>query len=230
MYGYAGGYPRQIGGGESKAQMVMRQIGEALGSDNGGAPAEEFGLEWIVRWSKAEVIGAVLTQFEAVIAEGFIGGAELLVSQWEEAARIFPNPADGLQTRALRAATKIATKLDLTVLSIERSLQNIDPTITIDANDIDRVTHVWFGKAFGDRLGGPTYGPRTATEWPGYSDSFMLNVRRPGPLDVSVMAEIDEELSTSLPSWVDYRVYNQAGFYLDGGADGLSLLDLTAFS
>jgi hypothetical protein len=234
-------FPLPIGGGPSGAEIVYRILRAAVGGDSGAGPVGGIEDHW--RWCKAEAIWAGLESAERAALQSLPRYATDHLEVYEDLLHVPRADTDAERAIAVTAAFVLQLSADVPNLSAE--LRSIDEAFSIQSVQYAQATIVHFGKAFGARPGasGPAYGSGlssgvNATAWPNYATDFVLHVKYTlsvGQLNPSaeILARARRLLCSVLPSWVDFRITSVgaggAGFFLDGGSDGTSLLDLTAF-
>lgn len=209
--------PFQVGGGPTLPEKVYRELREGLGE--GGAGPED-GLEDSWRQAKALGIAKALSVVERAAMQAFPDRGIEHLPVYEAILGIATE--DHLVARTSAVVDAYTLQLDATIPGLKQSLQAIDPIIEIDTISPDKSVVTRHGKPFDDD-------PDDTSYWPAYSQHFFLHVRWPVPggvPDADKKRRVARVLSRALPSWVDWTIYNQAGFYCDGYLD--SYLDVTA--
>lgn len=226
--------PMDVGGGETDTERVWTALRDAVG-EGGAGPVD--GLEDAWRQIKAQAIAADFAAVERAALQGVPGYQTDHLEVYEQLLSI-PR-ADTTAERQAAVAAALVSQLAADVPSILQALKQIDPAFEVDAVQWAQATVVYFGKAFGPLDGAPPYGTgqasgMSASGWPNYASDFVLHVRyqlAPGqtkpPAESTAAAR--RMLGEVLPAWVDFTIYTGVGFLLDGGPNGDSLLDLTAF-
>ena len=232
--------PFQLGGGASLSERIYTVLRRAAGERAGGSPIEpQGGIADAWRWAKAKAIAAVLSGDERAFSQAFPGLATDRLELFEAILGLAQAPTDAERAAACLAAWTASIAADIPSLTAD--LQKIDPHVTVDPVDYAQGTTTNLGKMFGGLpgagqpyFGSPTvsHGPSSAA--PNYSSDFVCHVRYTMPAGmltppVDKLAALKDRLQTVLPSWCGFVIYTSTGFYLDGGADGTSLLDITAF-
>jgi hypothetical protein len=230
-------FPFQLGGGTSDSEQVWAALRSAVGRRAGDAPIEpEGGIADAWRWAKAKAIAAALSSSERAALQIFPAIAEDRLDMYE-AILLLPG-ADTLAERQEAAANAWTSTFELDIPHVTAALQRIDPALSIDVVDPVRSVTTNFGQVF-ESHNGATFGTGVAAgvksaKLPNYATDFILLVRytlaagQPR-IPTETRAAVAKYLNAALPSWVDWTLYTATGFLLDGGPDGTSLLDETAF-
>lgn len=227
--------PFEIGGGETDAELLWMAMRSAVGE---GGPGPEDGLEDRWRQIKAVALAASEASMERAFLQHVPGFQTDSLEAEEERLGIEPASTITERQDAVREALTAALRVDIP--SLRADLQRIDPAFDVEPVAYAQATVSLFGKAFGPRVGGAPYGTGVksgvnATGWPNYATDFVVHVRYtipgggPAVPPEETLARVRRHLCAALPAHVDFVIYNATGFYLDGGADGTSLLDITAF-
>ena len=220
--------PFQIGGGQSETERIWLALRDALGEDGAG-PVE--GLE--DAWRLAKVAGLVkaTTMGRRALCQYFPDLATDHLSVWEDALKLASEDDDELRRQAVAAA--VTFKASALIPTLRTRLQAINADVDIVTQTEATNVHFMPTKYLRPRTepGQTRYGDQAAAQFPAFSSYFIVTVlwsglgsSDPPPSD---LAKVEGLLNRSLPSWVDYRIINRSGFYLDGYND--SRLDLTAF-
>ncbi len=236
-YGVMNPYPFQYGDGPTPVEKNYRALRSAVGVGGAGPVG---GLEDAWRICKARAITAAMQPVEAAVMQAFPYKMTDHLSLWEGHLGIAQ--ADTEEERRAAVAAAILAKVSADIPTIRAELQSIDPNADVESVAYANCTIVQFGKAFGPRPGasGPAYGSGISSGisfngWPNFSTDFILHVRytltgSQTQIPAASRFALSRYLNDVLPSWVDYVIYVGTGFYLDGGPDGTSRLDQTAFS
>lgn len=230
--GWQNGLPLELGGGTSRTEDIYNALRGALGS----APGPKDGIEDLWRQAKAASIGGVVIATERAALQAFPHVATDALPRYES---ILGLVATGTETerRAAAAAAWVVDQL-ADQPSVTASLDVIDAAFYLGNTPDGQTTSVQVGRQFGDRpnLGGwaQLASGRQSSAWGNFSDDFVLRAYYAlsgGLLSIpsAKQSAAERYLNTVLPAWVDYTIATADGFYLDGGADGTSLLDQTAF-
>jgi hypothetical protein len=194
-------------------------------------------------WTKCEarVVAAALSKWEHAIWQAFPHTATSFLRLWED--MLLVSPVGSVYERQEAVAQKYTRRVDATVPGLRRSLQEIDERFDVELVPYDLTFATVHGKAFGP-LPGVTAAPygtglwadRESTAFPNFSDIFIVRVRFLGPLTDTLKAKAVDLLDDVLPAWVDFEIYTLSdgpsgeGFYLDGGPNNDSFLDVTAIT
>ncbi len=226
--------PFQVGGGETDTETIWRGLRSVVGE---GGCGPEHGLEDSWRQVKAQAIAADAAAIERAMLQGIPGKQTDHLEVYEDLLGLARAATETERQSAVAAA--ITAQISADVPTLRARLQAIDPALDVENVAYANATTTHFGKAFGPRTGGPAYGSGQssgihATGWPNYASDFVLHVRYTLPSGATippadVLAAARRMLNEALPAFVDFEIYTSTGFYLDGGVDGTSLLDLTAF-
>lgn len=230
----------ELGGDVSDMEIVYLTLRSAVGGDSGAGPVE--GVEDFWRICKAEAIWAGMESMERAAMQALPRFATDHLEVYEDLLLVARESTDA--ERAIAVTLAFCLQLSADVPNLNRDLKEIDSRFAIQSIDYDKATLVQFGKAFGPRDGSVPYGSglyasRTASSYPNFAHDFVLRVvweasaSAPTP-NAEVLAQAKRLLNSALPSHVDFSIttYSAAdgvGFFLDGGSDGTSLLDYTAF-
>jgi hypothetical protein len=209
----------QCGGGPTLTEKVYRQLRQGLGTDGAGP---EDGLEDRWRQCKALVIAKAMDVSERAAMQAFPQLGVEHAPVYEAVLSLPAQPTLAEETDAI--ASSYTLELDATIAGLQDELSAIDAAIVIDLIASGQSVVTRHGKPF--QVDGA---PQGTSQWPAYSQHFFLHVRWPvtgGVPPADKKRLVERALSRSLPSWVDWTIYNQAGFYLDGFND--SYLDVTA--
>jgi hypothetical protein len=219
-------WPLQWGQAPSQFEALWTALRKMLGRDG---PGPEDGLE--DGWRQAKVTGLLMahTMAERAAMQALPQWSTDHIEVYESILNVPRAATDKERREAITSAWTL--ELGATVPALTIMLQAIDSGLDIVTVDEDWSTVFQQGKAYAPHSGSPTYGTLQGSQWPNYSTHFVLKVEWSGLTDglpdAGKMAEVERALNTALPSWVDYTVQNDSGFYLDGYSD--SYLDLTAF-
>lgn len=230
----------ELGGDDSDMEIVYRTLRLAVGGDSGAGP--EGGIEDFWRICKAEAIWAGMESMERAAMQALPQFATDHLEVYEDLLHVPRESTDA--ERAVAVTLAFCLQLAADIPSLTQDLKAIDSRFAIQSIDYDKATLVHFGKAFGPRDGSVPYGSGvssgvTASSWPNFAHEVVLHVvweasaSAPTPTG-EVLAQAKRLLNSALPSHVDfsittYSAADGAGFFLDGGTDGTSLLDYTAF-
>lgn len=196
---------------------------------------------------QAIALGASMTWVEHAMWEGFPHTMTDSLGAWEKILGIFPVAIsiEERQRAVVLAWTRIA---DASNPALGDMLYRISPKLALDTLDQNLWTSTLFGKFFEPYTGITTYRSGlgrtlygTSSKWPAYSDAFRVRVRynlgageTQPPTRLLAMA--NTALLEVLPAWATWEVYTLSddgssglGFYLDGGPNNDSFLDVTAF-
>jgi hypothetical protein len=239
--------PLELGGDDTLAERIYEELRKAVGGNGAGGggagprwdedPTSLAGVEDWWRWCKAEAIAAVLDADERAVLQFFPEWATDLIGTYEEALGVAEEDTLAGREAAITAAWTLALAADIPTIRSE--LAALDPAADVIFVSYAQATLVMFGKNFGPRTGGPPYGSGlttgvNASRWPNFASDFVLHVKYTLPSGVlsvpeQARAAIARYLNERLPSFVDWTISTGTPFYLDGGPDGTSLLDQTAF-
>lgn len=244
MFGGLNPFPRKFGRRTPTYLRYLSLLG-AMGENGVGPPGgiDDLWYRCVARIMAASH-GSVRRAFYQFFAHT-MGPA--MLSTWE--LRLQLPEASSLGERQQAVAAAITFDPDTTYPALAKALRRIDPAFAVEMVPFAQVAHMRIGRSFGP-LPGVDYLPfrrgaaialfGTSARAPMYSDSSIVHVRYLLPAGVTEippasLARAQRHLNEVLPSHVDFVVYNRAsgpdgdGFYLDGGPDGDSLLDQTAF-
>lgn len=232
----------ELGGADSDMEVVYRTLRAAVGGDSGAGPVD--GIEDFWRICKAEAIWAMMEAMERAAMQALPLFATDHLPVYEDL--LFVGEEQNDTERAIAVTLAFCLQLAADVPSLVADLKAIDSRFSVQAVDYSQATIVQFGKAFGPRPGasGPAYGSGAsanvnASAYPNFASDFVLQVvweasaGAPTPTP-TILDSAKRLLNNALPAWVDFSITTYSdvdgfGFYLDGGSDGTSLLDYTAF-
>lgn len=233
-FGWDNPFPFELGGGPTDTETLYLELRKAVG----GAAGPPDSAEDVWRQCKAATIAAALAAIERAALQALPLWATDHLEVYETLLRI-PRAATERE-RQIACATALVQQLGADIPSIRTDLKKMSPKLDVDSVAYAQAVIGVFGKMFAPRDASVPYGSGlnagfAATSWPNFSTDFVLHVRYslaagetiPG---AELLAQVKRYLCNVLPSWVDFVIYTGTGFYLDGGVDGTSLLDLTAFS
>jgi hypothetical protein len=221
--------PFQIGGGQSETERTWFQMREMIGEDGPG-PVGSLEDRW--RFAKVAGLVKVTTMGRRALMQFFPDVATDHLPVYENLLRV---PQESTEEGRRIAVTRAFTlQVSAIIPDIRDSLQEIDPNLDVVLQLEEQSVNFQPGRYLRPRdAGGPAaYGIKKGSAFPVFSSHFILTVLWTGltsgipPADD--LAAVIRFLSDTLPSWVDWRIANGIGFFLDGFND--SRLDLTAFS
>jgi hypothetical protein len=242
-FGWKNPIPLEIGGGPTTVELTYEALRRAHGRGPGQADAigPRDGLRDL--WTKCEAIAVAtsLAHWEHAFWQAFPNTSTDFVTVWENILGI-PS-ADTLVERQRLITAAYIREIDATIPGIREALKDIDTRFDVDSIPDDLKIITIAGKEFGPLPGaaGAAFGSgfaasRQSTAFPNFADDFIVRVRFLGlPTDI-LLAQAADLLNEVLPSWVSFEIYNLSdgpegeGFYLDGGPDSDSFLDLTAIT
>jgi hypothetical protein len=232
-YGRGNPYPFEYGGGLSETEQTYQALRSAMGKGR-GVPPPEGGIldDWL--WSKAEAIGPIDGLAESAIAQYFPHAASVTLPVWERLLGL--DQGEDEQTRRDNATSEYTRKLAADWPTLLEELEAIDPAFSLETVDNQKSIDSYFGKTLAPRGGVPSYGLQPGSQWPGYSDHFVLHVLYTLGGGQSVIPPLEQAraerlLNEVLPAWGDFAIYTGgAVFEMDGGLDGTSLMDSTALT
>lgn len=240
--GVFNGLPFRVGGGKTLARRIYDELRKAVGEGGAGPawsanPRTMLGAEDFWRICKAKVLAAALRADERAMLQFFPAWATDALPFYEEALGLAEEPTTAQRQAAAAAAWTLQISADIPTLRDE--LFALSPKLSIEALAYAQATISMFGKQFGPRTGGPPFGSGMSagvqsSAWPNFASDFVLYVRYTlgaGETKVpnDLRATVSRYLCERLPSFVDFQLSTGSPFYLDGGPDGTSLLDQTAF-
>lgn len=220
--------PFHVGGDPSPTEKVWRQLRSALGRTSGdkevAGPIGGIDDEW--RLAKARIIARCLQLDELAALQAIPDKATVHLPVYEALLRV---PAAETDVERQAAVAEVYTaQLQAIIPEIRAHLKAIDSTLDVVTRTRAEVIYTQFGKTLAARPTDDYMTVRNHALLPNFSSDFVLVVRWPGGVPDAVKRDqVERYLNDVLPSWVDYTIQNQAGFFLDG-FNG-SLLDLTAF-
>jgi hypothetical protein len=218
-------WPIQWGGGESSFEQLWQALRKALGTRG---PGPIGGIE--DAWRESKVVG-LLTATTAMERAATQALPDRATDHLEVYENLLGLPPEGpAQQRRSAAASAWTSKIDATIPALRSALQAIDAGLDI-VTVIQGSAAIWqMGRSYADRTSG--VGGTRNTQFPNFSQHFIVHVIWLGlPMglpDPAKRLRVEALLNTALPSWVDWTIFNGAGFFLDGFNS--SYLDLTAFS
>lgn len=230
-FGWQNGFPVELGGAPADAERIYHALRRAMG-ERGTGP--EGGIEDLWRQCEATVIAAATRAVEAAAMQAIPGEQTYSLDDWEEILGIAPAPTDPERQAAVAAA--LTGRGGATLPELQGAVTKLDAGLEVDPQAFATARVAELGIAFGSRLGTPPFGSgQTAAvasaRYPNFSDGFVVRVWSEAPVPTDELLDaLATEMNTTLPAWVDWDVYaGELGFFLDGGPNDDSLLDLTAF-
>ncbi len=223
--------PFQIGGGTTELQRTWFEMRKHVG-EKGAGPIG--GLEDTWRFAKACGIIKVTTMGRRALMQFFPNLATDHIPVYENLLRVPQQTTE--EGRRLAITAKFTLQLSAIIPAIRTSLMAFDPALDVVLQAEAQSVHFKPGKMLRPRDGSgvdysPALGGIRGSAFPTFSSHFILTVLwagigpvLPGP----ILASVQEYLNDVLPSWLDWRIVNQIGFFLDGFND--SRLDLTAMT
>ncbi len=225
-------FPVRFGSGPSEAQKVYRALRGALGGDDARTMGPAGGIDDLTRRVRARVIGASASAVERAFRQAFAQFATEQLDQWANRLGV-PLEATTVATRAAVLREK-RRKNRSDLPSLEAWIATLSPYLGIKTTAwLEAKTTVPGLTLKQDSLVTFIAG-REGSSWPNYSSRYLIRITwdvassglaSPG---AELRQVIRESLNLSLPSWVNWKIVQLTGpFYLDGGPDGTSRLDLT---
>jgi hypothetical protein len=225
-------FPLRFGGGPSPAQRAYAALRSALGGEEANALGPEGGIEDLVRRCKARVMGASAATVEAAFAQALPHTATTHLDLW--AGRL------GVELEETMVATRAAVVAEW-LRKARGDLPSLNTWLATLSPHLSTASTPWLSAKTsvpGVTLTRPDFymyaTERAGSRIPNVSSRYLVRVKwdhvaagaaSPGP---ELRRKIGDHLNVSLPSWVDWKIHQISGpFYLDGGPDGTSLLDLT---
>ena len=229
--GWSNALPLELGGGPTDAARIYTALRRAMGQ---GGAGPEGGIEDLWRQCKARAIADAGLGLEAAVLQAFPGEATELLETWEELLGV--QPAATVVERQDAAAAALAGKGAADAPSLTQQIADVAPWAELEQQDRATARVAQLGKVLGARDGSAPFGSHTtagvvSASFPNYSDHFVERLHATAAPTDGELAALAMLLGDVLPAWVDWGVYvGPTGFNLDGGDDGSSLLDITAFS
>lgn len=238
--GWMNPIPFVIGGETTDIEDTWRALRGMVGGEHG--PGPEDGIEDLARQVKAERIAFAERAIERAFLQNFPGIATDALSIWE-ALTLVSGADNEVALRELVALAWQARK-GTTTPSLVEALNVISAKLTIDMEDIAETIVTEPSKYLAPENNVPPFGlaspaGMSSAVLPNYASRDVLRVvytLEAGELDIpeDVARDVEKLLHERLPSWqtwtlVQFSEDNGPGFFLDGGAHGESLLDVTAF-
>jgi hypothetical protein len=225
-YGWQGGWPLQWGGGPSQIEKINAALFASVGR---GHAAEQDGIEWLWRQSRAAALASISLMAERAVAQHDPALATDALPYYRELFALPDSLGDQLAREA--ADDRYHTQPAVDVPSVVAKLQRIDSRFSIVERPWSASATTINGRAFEDWDQALPYGiGRGDTVAPNYSNALDLVVlfditdAPTGPLEAAALSAARDYLDDVLPSWVDYSIMGSSGFVLDQ-----SPLDWTGF-
>lgn len=228
--GWENALPLELGGGPTDFERIYTALRRAMGR---GGVGPEGGLEDLWRQCKASIIADAGVGVESAVLQILPDQATEGLDAWEELTGV--EPAATTTERQEATAAALTRKLLADLPSLRASVNALDPSLDLELQGHATARVAQFGKAFGPRTGSPPFGTGGSASvqsaaYPNFSDHFVYLVHATAPPSDLLLFQLGEVLNETLPAWVDWDWYaDPLGFYLDGGANDLSLLDVTSF-
>ena len=237
--GWSNPLPIVLGPGPTDIEQIWRALRDMVGGEHG--PGPEGGVEDLFRQQKATAIAGAERSIERAFLQLFPDYATDALPLWEELLY-----ASGTDTEAtLRRLLVLAWQAPdgLTTPHLVEALTDISEQLTIAIEDVD-TTHVTIpGKHFGPDDATPYYGLSSPVDHisavlPNYATRDIVRVTYTlasgeTGIPADVTANVAQLFRRRLSSWQGYTLVqldtdDGPGFFLDGGANGNSVLDFTA--
>ncbi|MEE9395191.1 MAG: hypothetical protein V3W41_22090 [Planctomycetota bacterium] len=220
--------PFQIGGGTSELQRTWFEMRKHLG-EGGPGPLESLEDRW--RFAKACGLVKVTTMGRRALMQFFPHQATDHLTVYENLLRVPRATTD--EGRRIAITAKFTAQVSAVIPEVRTALMAFDPNIDVVIQVENQSVHFHPGKMARPRDGtAGAYGVKAGSDFPAFSSHFILTVLWSGlgasPPPTDTLAAVQDYLNDVLPSWVDWRIVTNLGFFLDGFND--SRLDLTAFS
>lgn len=232
-YGWGNSLPLEIGGSSTEIEAIYDALRNAVGV-GGAGPVD--GIEDLWRQSKAIGLAAATTSMERAALQALPMFASDHLPVYEELLGIVPGADDTEADRVTAVSIAWSKTLRADGEGLGLAVQAIDARAGLDYLDNTTGQTVTFGKAFAPRPDDGSYGTTTTqTDIPNWSTDFFQLITYaldPGATIIAtpILLALRRLLNEVLPSWVDWEINDGYGFYLDGGADGSSLLDYKALT
>lgn len=235
--GWLNPLPFQVGGGPTPTEELYLELRRAVGT---GGRGPEGGLRDLWWQCVAQGLAAAASVEESAALQFWPHKMIDALPAWEKFLGV-PREATLVERQTVMSLA-VAGFFDDAIPNLRAALQAIDEHLDVLPVPFQYVTHVQHGRAFGPLPGetGDAYASgqaaRQATDWPNYSDNFVVHVVYLGGVPSQrLLAQTNRFLADALPSWVDFQVSNLAdgtdgiGFYFDEGDDLNSYFDITSF-
>lgn len=238
--GWTNPLPMALGGGPTDIETIWRALREMTGGEHG--PGPEGGIEDLFRQAKALALAGAERSIERAFLQLFPATATDALPLWEELLL-----ASGTGTEAtLRRLLVLAWQAPdgATTPHLTEELTAISAQLTIEIEDADLTHTTIAGKYQAPADNDPPYGlaspvSHISAVLPNYSTRDVLRVvytLASGETGIpqAVSARVEELLSRRMPAWQMWTLVqldedDGPGFFLDGGQNGNSVLDVTAF-
>lgn len=211
--------PYQVGGGPTLPEKFYTALRRSLG-ELGAAKAGGIDDAW--RIARALTLAAACSTKERAFFQAFPGYATDHLPVYE-ALLLLPGSdtlAEGLEAAELA----YTASLDLALPGIRADLRAMDPQLDVTSTPYDQAITTRYGKPF--QVDSKA---QRSSDYPAFSTNCLCCVQYSGSGGVvpePLRSRVVDYLNAALPSWVDWRIFNHSGFFLDGFDD--SKLDATA--
>ncbi len=232
-YGWHNPWPFQYGGGPTATEKVYRSLQGAMGGVEGRAIGPEGGLEDAWRRAKALTIAASERRTESAAMQAFPVAITDHLDPWTERLGVDPEATDKETRDAIVASVRAQVRADCPAITAALAAFSEHLSLYVTTREESEVG--MFGLTLDpDGEAGALF-RGAGTQWPAYSDHFTYRViwdhvasglaSPPSDLRARLVAYLNE----TLPSCVDWTIQQapRTGFFLDGGPDGMSVLDAT---
>ena len=225
-FGWENPFPCQFGGQPARTRLVYDAIRTAVGE--GGSAEDDSGIDGL--WRKSRAIGLACSYGlgERAALQFLPNKATDWLEYYEELLGLHPDAEATDDERRVAAAAAFTQELqaDAPSLTAQTTATNALASVLEAARAIQSDTTMR-GRWFSTSLPFLTDGIYCSS-WPNYSTDFVVTIlltETPGTAAYDVaQTALKSMLNTVLPAWVDFRIINSSGFFLD-----LSPLDATAF-
>lgn len=232
--GWQNPLPAQIGGGPTDGELIHEGLRKSVDPD---AVGPYGGIEDLWRQCKATAIAAAHGVFERAALQAVPGLATDKLATYERVLYLPGADTDAERREEVAAAWSRVPAADIPSIRLE--LARISPQLDVVLLDPSLYVVVQFGKQLAPRVGGPPFGSgamagKRSALFPNYSTAFVVFVRYTlaageTMIPLLVRDNVRRYLNETLSAWDSWELSANAPFYLDGGPDGTSLLDQTAF-
>lgn len=231
--------PFTLGGGPTDIESTWLTMREMVGGEHGPGPIG--GVDDLARQARATSIAGAERAIERAFLQHFPALATDALPLYEALYQ-----TDGANNdTALRALLVVAwlPPEGATTPSLAASLTAISAKLSVSIEDADKTIVTVPGKYFAPEDNEPPFGltspvAHTSAVLPNYATRDILRVvytLAAGEIAMpdDVVRDVEKLLQKRLPSWQTWTLTQLsfdlgAGFYLDGGAHGESVLDFTA--
>lgn len=238
--GWTNPLPFTLGGGPTDVENVWRALRAMMGGEHG--PGPEDGIDDLARQQKATAIAGAERALERALLQHFPHASTDALPLWEEL--LLASGTDNETTLRELLFLLWMPPDGSTTPHITEALTDISPQLSVQIEDEDETHTTIPGKYEKPTDNVPPFGLASPVDHisavlPNFATRDILRVvytLEVGEVEIPplVSESVELLLNKRLPAWQTWTLVqldedDGPGFFLDGGANGNSVLDVTAF-